>query len=133
MRIVFILTNDNPAIIMADKSETALHCGRTERKVCTMAKQKRMLALVMAAAILFIVLTSAFFIAAEATHDCIGGGCKICCQINVCCTVLKALALAVIAAVLAVVAGYAFGFGVADKYVFCPRFTLVSLKVKLSD
>lgn len=133
MRIVFILTNGNPAIIMADKSETTPHCGRTERKVCTMAKQKRMLALVMAAAILFIVLTSAFFVAAEANHDCIGGGCKICCQINVCCTVLKALALAVIAAVLAVVAGYAFGFGVADKYVFCPRFTLVSLKVKLSD
>lgn len=118
---------------MTDKSETALHCGRTERKVCTMTKQKRVLALAMAAAILFIVLTSAFFVAVEANHDCIGGGCKICCQINVCCTVLKALALAVIAAVLAVVAGYAFGFGVADKYVFCPRFTLVSLKVKLSD
>ena len=81
-----------------------------------MTKQKRVLALAMAAAILFIVLASAFFIAAEAHHDCIGGGCKICCQINVCCTVLKALALAVIAAVLAVVAGYAFGFGVADKY-----------------
>ena len=118
---------------MADKSETTPRCGRTGRKVCTMTKQKRILALAMAAAILFIVLTSAFFIAAEAKHDCIGGGCKICCQINVCCTVLKALALAVIAAELAVVAGYAFGFGVADKYVFCPRFTLVSLKVKLSD
>lgn len=118
---------------MADKSETTPHCGSTERTVSTMTKQKRILALAMAAAILFIVLTSAFFVAAEANHDCIGGGCKICCQINVCCTVLKALALAVIAALLAVVAGYAFGFGVADKYVFCPRFTLVSLKVKLSD
>ena len=117
---------------MADKSETTPHCSSTERTVSTMTKQKRVLALAMAAAILFIVLASAFFIAAEANHDCIGG-CKICCQINVCCTVLKALALAVIAAVLAVVAGYAFGFGVADRYVFCPRFTLVSLKVKLSD
>ena len=98
-----------------------------------MTKQKRMLAMAMAAAILFIVLASAFFIAAEANHDCVGDGCEICCQINVCRTVLKGLALAVIAAVLVVVAGYAFGFGVADKYVFCPRFTLVSLKVKLSD
>ena len=86
---------------MADKSETTPQCGGTGREVRTMAKQKRMLAMAMAAAILFIVLASAFFIAAEANHDCIGDGCEICCQINVCRTVLKGLALAVIAAVLA--------------------------------
>lgn len=101
--------------------------------VNTMTKQKRMLALVMAAAILFVVLTSAFFIAAEADHDCIGDGCEICCQINVCRTVLKGLALAVIAAVLTAAAGHAFGFGVAENRVFYPQYTLVSLKVKLSD
>ena len=117
---------------MSGKSETALQ-GGTERTVNTMTKQKRMLALVMAAAILFVVLTSAFFVAAEADHDCIGDGCEICCQIDACCAVLKGLALAIIAAVLTAAASHAFGFGIADKPVFCPQFTLVSLKVKLSD
>lgn len=98
-----------------------------------MTKQKRMLALVMAAAILLIVLTSAFFVAAEANHDCIGGGCKICCQINVCCTVLKALALAVIAAVLTAAASHPLPFLLAGCRLSAPRCTLVSLKVKLSD
>lgn len=98
-----------------------------------MTKQKRMLALVMAAAILLIVLTSAFFVAAEANHDCIGGGCKICCQINVCCTVLKALALAVIAAVLTAAASRPLPFLFAGCRLSAPRYTLVSLKVKLSD
>lgn len=118
---------------MADKSETTPHCGSTERTVSTMTKQKRVLALAMAAAILFIVLTSAFFVAAEANHDCIGGGCKICCQINVCCTVLKALALAVIAAVLTAAASRPLPFLLVGCRLSAPRCTLVSLKVKLSD
>ena len=118
---------------MTDKSETTLHCGRAERKVCTMTKQKRVLALVMAAAILLIVLTSAFFVAAEANHDCIGGGCKICCQIDACCAVLKGLALAVIAAVLTAAASRPLSFLFAGCRLSAPRCTLVSLKVKLSD
>lgn len=118
---------------MTDKSETTLHCGRAERKGCTMTKQKRVLALAMAAAILFIVLTSAFFVAAEANHDCIGGGCKICCQINVCCTVLKALALAVIAAVLTAAASRPLPFLFTCCRLSAPQCTLVSLKTKLSD
>lgn len=98
-----------------------------------MTKQKRMLALVMAAAILLIVLTSAFFVAAEANHDCIGGGCKICCQIDACCAVLKGLALAVIAAVLTAAASRPLLFLFAGCRLSAPRYTLVSLKVKLSD
>ena len=98
-----------------------------------MTKQKRTLALVMAAAILLIVLTSAFFVAAEANHDCIGGGCKICCQINACCAVLKGLALAVIAAVLTAAASRPLPFLLAGCRLSAPRYTLVSLKVKLSD
>ena len=118
---------------MADKSETTLHCGRTERKGCTMTKQKRVLALAMAAAILFIVLASAFFIAAEAHHDCIGGGCKICCQINVCRAVLKGLAPAVIAAVVTAAASRPLPFLFACCRLTTPQCTLVSLKTKLSD
>lgn len=98
-----------------------------------MAKQKRMLAMAMAVAILFIVLASAFFIAAEANHDCVGDGCEICCQINVCRTVLKGLALAVIAAVLAAAASRPLPFLFVGCRLSAPRCTLVSLKVKLSD
>ena len=118
---------------MAGKSETTPQYSETERKVHTMTKQKRMLAIVMAAAILFIMLTSAFFVAAEANHDCIGGGCKICCQINACCAVLKGLALAVIAAVLTAAASRPLLFLFAGCRLSAPRYTLVSLKVKLSD
>ena len=118
---------------MAGKLETTPQCGGTEREVRTMTKQKRMLAMAMAAAILFIVLASAFFIAAEANHDCVGDGCEICCQINVCRTVLKGLALAIIAAVLAAAASRALHFLFVGCRLSAPRCTRVSLKVKLSD
>ena len=98
-----------------------------------MAKRNRCLALVMAAAILFVMLTSAFFIAAEADHDCIGDDCEICCQINVCRAVLKGLALIAIAAVFAAAACAALCAVFAACREQTRNFTLVSLKVKLSD
>jgi len=104
-----------------------------ERMVSRMAKRNRCLALVMAAAILFVMLTSAFFIAAEAGHDCIGDGCEICCQVNICRAVLKGLALIAIAAVFAAAACAALCAVFAAWQEQVRNFTLVSLKVKLSD
>ena len=98
-----------------------------------MAKRSRILALVVAMAVLFVMLTSAFFIAAEADHDCDGDGCEICCQIDVCRAVLRGLALIVIAAALAAAACVAFRRDFAARQEQARSCTLVSLKVKLSD
>ena len=98
-----------------------------------MAKRSRILALVMAGVILFVVLAAAFFIAAEVNHSCIGDGCNICCQINACRVLLRGLALAVIAAVLAAAAAHVFGFRHALCRASFWHYTLVSLRVKLSN
>ena len=98
-----------------------------------MAKRSRILALVVAMAVLFVMLTSAFFIAAEADHDCDGDGCEICCQIDVCRAVLRGLALIVIAAALAAVGCVALRCDFAARQEQARSCTLVSLKVKLSD
>ena len=98
-----------------------------------MTKRNRILALVTAAVVLFVMLTSVFFIAAEAGHDCIGDGCEICCQVNACRAVLRGLALAVIAAALAAAAGAVLCCDFAAWQEQARSCTLVSLKVKLSD
>ena len=56
-----------------------------------MTKKTRIAALLLAAAVLTVMLCSAFYLALEAGHDCIGDGCAICCQIAVCRNVLKKL------------------------------------------
>lgn len=98
-----------------------------------MVKTKRILAMLMAVAIFAVMLSSALFLAEEAHHDCIGDGCQICLQMNVCRGTLKSLSLALHAGVAALaVACILCGS-------FCPceesadRVTLVTLKVKLSD
>lgn len=98
-----------------------------------MAKRNRCLALVMAAAILFAMLASAFFIAEEASHSCIGDGCSICCQISACRAVLRGLGLVMLAAVLTAAACAALCAVFAPQRGQTRNFTLVSLKVKLSD
>ena len=47
-------------------------------------KRNRIAALLLAVTILVIMLYSAFFVAAEADHDCVGEGCPICYQIDAC-------------------------------------------------
>ena len=63
-----------------------------------MGKTKRILAMVMAVALFAVMLSSALFLAEEANHDCIGDGCQICLQLNLCRGVLKSLSLALHAA-----------------------------------
>ena len=74
-----------------------------------MTKKTRITALLLAAAILTVMLCSAFYLALEAGHDCIGDGCAICCQIAVCRNVLKKLSLSVCAAAFAVAFTYCAG------------------------
>ena len=98
-----------------------------------MVKPKRILAMLMAVAIFAVMLSSALFLAEEADHDCIGDGCQICVQMNVCRGILKSLSLVLHVAVAVLLAAC----------ISCGRFwpcgksthqvTLVTLKVKLSN
>ncbi|MGN0571418.1 MAG: hypothetical protein ACI4K9_04480 [Candidatus Fimenecus sp.] len=98
-----------------------------------MEKKKRIAAILLAVTVLFVMLYSALFIAVEANHDCVGENCPICYQINVCQNVLKNLSLAVCATAFAA----AFTHILCGSISICTdsvqSYTLVSLKVKLSD
>ena len=98
-----------------------------------MEKKKKVIAVFLTVALLFVMLYSALFIAAEADHDCVGENCPICYQINVCQNALKNLSLAVCAAAFAA----AFTYTLCRELLTCAdcihRNSLVALKVKLSD
>lgn len=88
---------------------------------------------VLAAALALILIFSVCFIALEADHDCHGDDCVICAQI---CACMEALRQGVLLLALLLTAGRillsaaAAGMETAAE---APRFSLVSLKVKLSD
>lgn len=98
-----------------------------------MVKPKRILAMLMAVAIFAVMLSSTLFLAEEAHHDCIGDGCQICLQMNVCLGTLKGLSLALHAAVaaLAVTCILCGNFSPCEES--ADHVTLVTLKVKLSN
>ena len=97
-----------------------------------MTKKFRFMTGLLAVVLAFVMLSSVAYIAAEAGHDCTGADCAICHQIHVCENLLKSIGLAGSATAAA-----------AIRYVLCRilsscteaarAFTLVSLKVKLSD
>lgn len=98
-----------------------------------MEKKKRIAALLLAVTVLLVMLYSALFIAAEADHDCVGENCPICYQINVCQNTLKNLSLAVCAVAFAAAFTYTLCRSISVCTDYAQSYTLVSLKVKLSD
>lgn len=96
------------------------------KKPCFMT---RLLAAVLAVVMLF----SAVYIAVEANHDCSGEDCAICHQLQACENLLKSIGLAGAAAVFAVAVRYALCRIIPSCAELVRTFTLVSLKVKLSD
>ena len=88
-----------------------------------------LLALIMA----FVMLSSATYIAVEFDHDCAGADCVICHQINICENLLKGSGLAGSATATAVAVLYIFCRIISTYTEIVPVFTLVSLKVKLTD
>jgi hypothetical protein len=98
-----------------------------------MCKNKKVLALILSLAIVFVLLFSVFYIAKEAHHTCIGDNCPICQEIEVCLQALNNIGLALIIAVSALVISYctinSFA-ALSNKNVFN---TLVNLKVKLTN
>lgn len=98
-----------------------------------MEKKKKVLAALLAVSVLFAMLYSALFIAAHADHDCDGEDCPICYQINVCQNTLKNLSFAVSAAAFAAAFTYTLCRIIPSCTEVSRTFTLVSLKVKLTD
>ena len=98
-----------------------------------MTKKFRFMTGLLAVVLAFVMLSSVAYIAAESDHECTGVDCAICHQINVCENLLKSIGLA----------GSAVATVTAILYILCRiipscievarTFTLVSLKVKLSN
>lgn len=98
-----------------------------------MTTKKRFLTMLIAFAVLFVMLYSAFYIAVESNHDCAGENCHICHQISICQTTLKNLSLSVCVAVFVAVFVYIILSNISVYTDFIQNCTLVSLKVKLSN
>ena len=98
-----------------------------------MAKQKRIAAALIAAAMLLVLLGAALFLIEEAGHDCIGEGCPVCLQMGICRNTLKGFALALCALVFAAVVRRALYDYISAWVDVIPSCTLVALKVKLSN
>ena len=96
-----------------------------------MTKKSRLITGLLAAVLAAVMLSSAVYIAVEANHNCSGEDCAICHQLQVCENLLKSIGLA--AAVFAAAVRYALCRIIPSCAELVRTFTLVSLKVKLSD
>ena len=98
-----------------------------------MTKKFRFMTGLLAVVLAFVMLSSVAYIAAESDHECTGVDCAICHQINVCENLLKSIGLAGSAAAAAAPARYILCRILSSCTEAARAFTLVSLKVKLSD
>lgn len=98
-----------------------------------MTKKNRLVAIILALTVFFVMLSSVCFIVAQADHDCVGEDCPICYQISTSENTLKNLGnVAVIVAFAALLT-----YSVVNLSAYAEKHsintTLVSLKIKLSD
>ena len=98
-----------------------------------MTKKFRFMTGLLAVALAFVMLSSAAYIAAESHHDCTGVDCAICHQLQACENLLRSMGLVGAAMASAAAVGYVLCRGVRLYRETSHTFTLVSLKVKLSD
>ena len=99
----------------------------------TMTKKFRFMTGLLAVVLAFVMLSSVAYIAAESDHDCTGVDCAICHQINVCENLLKSIGLAGSAAATVAAILYILCRIIPSCTEVARTFTLVSLKVKLSN
>ena len=97
-----------------------------------MIKPKRLVS-VLAMLVAFIMLFSVLFMVLEADHDCCGEGCAVCARIRACEGLLRNVMTAAVLAVAALFLSALICI-FADAGGFAVRlYTLIALKVKLSD
>ena len=97
------------------------------------AKVLRITAGIMGLMMLFIVLFSAFYIAAEADHDCCGEDCPICACIHQCENTLRGIGDGVTVRSAAVAPAILILFAAAFVIAAVSQDTLVSRKVRLNN
>lgn len=97
-----------------------------------MTKNMRFAVLLLTIAVCFAMLFLAFFIVAEAGHDCTGEHCPICYQISVCINTLKKLSFTVVAVAIAAAVTYTAVLLICHAAGRDDSKTPISLKVKLS-
>ena len=99
-----------------------------------MTKKFRFMTGLLAVVLAFVMLSSVAYIAAESDHECTGVDCcAICHQINVCENLLKSIELAGSAAATVAAILYILCRIIPSCTEVARTFTLVSLKVKLSN
>lgn len=98
-----------------------------------MNKRTRILIVLTALAVAFVLLSSLAFIVLEADHDCAGEGCQICCCIENCENLLRQLTGALTVSFGIVAAIYALGIVCSELAKEITACTPITLKVKLSD
>lgn len=96
-------------------------------------KKRRMIAAVMCLALLLVMVFSAAYIVIEATHNCIGDGCPICHEIQICQQVLNTVGTALVRVAVSLGALFLLVAPVHTLFRAAKVVTLISLKVKLSD
>lgn len=95
--------------------------------------KKRIMAVILAALVLIVMVSSSLYIAEHADHDCTGEDCSICQQIYLCTQTLKTLSLAVIAAAVFYAFSALLSITIGQVETACVPHTPVSLKVKLTN
>lgn len=95
--------------------------------------KKRIMAVILAALVLIVMVSSSLYIAEHADHDCTGEDCSICQQIYLCTQTLKTLSLAVIAATVFYAFSALLSITIRQVETACVPHTPVSLKVKLTN
>ena len=95
--------------------------------------KKRIMAVILAALVLIVMVSSSLYIAEHADHDCTGEDCSICQHIYLCTQTLKTLSLAVIAAAVFYAFSALLSITIRQVETACVPHTPVSLKVKLTN
>lgn len=98
-----------------------------------MKKRNRIIALLLAVIVLFIMAFSLVIVAAEANHECCGENCPICEIIAICENNIKGLSLILVFVSLMVALALMRTFLRDTRAFLCQSQTPVSLKVKLTN
>lgn len=98
-----------------------------------MSGKKRLVALITALAVCFVMLFSVALLATEANHHCCGEKCPVCAQIQFLNGIIKSFGTALCAVYLIFFAVLGFAGAVSALPSYSPVFSLIKLKVKLTD
>ena len=96
-----------------------------------MTKRNRVISMLLVVTVLFVMLFSASYMAVKANHDCIGEGCTVCHQMDLCKNFQKNLAAALLLAAIVGLLSFALICCVSLGHKTKVQDTLITLKVEL--